>query len=75
MVKELGGLLDLIELEDVLGNNLFRYLKIKLTDSNGINLRNSVSHGLLETDEFNHQNSFSIILVIIIILKISLGHT
>lgn len=44
---------------------------VQYIDTNGINLRNRLSHGLLEKDEFNHKNSFSVIYTILILLTMS----
>jgi hypothetical protein len=71
MSKELGGLLELDELLDVLSPNLIKYLKLKYTDINGLNFRNNLSHGLLQQEDFNHINSCSIIYSIMLILKTS----
>ena len=70
MVKELGGLLDLPELKGILNENIIRFFKIKYTNTNGINLRNNLSHGLLKIVDFNHSNSFSVIYSLILLLKI-----
>jgi Domain of unknown function (DUF4209) len=71
MSRELGGLLELNELSDILGLNLIKYLKLKYTDINGLKLRNNLSHGFLQKEDFNHTNSCSIIYGIMVILKAS----
>lgn len=50
MYKEFGGLLAENELQDILGEDIIEYLKIKYTDINGINFRNKLSHGYVKID-------------------------
>jgi uncharacterized protein DUF4209 len=71
MVRELGGLLDIEEIKQIIGLNFHKYIQIKYTDANGINLRNRISHGLLTKDDFSHANSFSLIYTILILLTMS----
>lgn len=71
MVKELGGLLDMDEIKKIIGLDFHKYMQIKYIDTNGINLRNRLSHGLLIKDDFNHANSFSLVYTILILLTMS----
>lgn len=68
MENELGGLLNKQQVKEILGENLCDYLNLKYVDNEAINLRNEVSHALLELDQFNHTNSFSIIHTIMMLL-------
>ena len=68
MDKELGGILT--EGSIILGTDLCNYFKIKYAGlPKGMNLRNKISHGLLDISEVNHVNSFFIIYAIIKLLK------
>lgn len=67
--NELGGLLAKSQTREILGEKFCRYLQLKYVDYEAINLRNEVSHGLLELNQFNHTNSFSIIQTIMMILS------
>ena len=51
--KSLEGLLCQECVRDALGNDITTYFKVLFTDSNGGNLRNNVSHGLLIANAFN----------------------
>jgi hypothetical protein len=68
MVRELGGLLGMQEIKEILGQDFHKYMQIKYVEVNGINLRNRLSHGLLRKDEFSHSHSFSVIYTILILL-------
>lgn len=51
--KSLEGLLSQECVSKVLGNDITTYFRVLFTDSNGGNLRNNVTHGLLEASAFN----------------------
>ena len=68
MYKELGGLLEMKELSKVYTDDFIEYLRTLLTDIDGMNLRNKLSHGLLEVDDFIHENSFLIINVLLLLV-------
>jgi hypothetical protein len=61
MNKQLRGLLELQEVQQVIGHEFCKYLITKYAGINSINLRNDVSHGLLKIVDFNHTNSCAII--------------
>jgi hypothetical protein len=68
--NELGGLLETEHVKCFLGENDTKYMKVKFIDQNGINLRNKVSHGLVNSaDDFNHATSYSLIHVIMMLAK------
>jgi hypothetical protein len=71
MVKELGGLLEMEEIKKIIGLDFHKYMQIKYIETNGINLRNRLSHGLLDKDDFSYANSFSLIYTILILLTMS----
>lgn len=70
MYKELGGILDMKkdELSKVYSDDFIKYLKIILIDINGMNLRNKLSHSLLNLEEFNHANSFLMIILLLLLV-------
>lgn len=72
MDSQMGGILDNDDVVKVLGNDFTSYLQIKFTDTEGINLRNEVAHGLLPLKEFSHITSISIIHTIMILTRISI---
>ena len=51
--KSLEGLLSQECVSKALGNDITTYFRVLFTDSNGGNLRNNVTHGLLEASAFN----------------------
>ena len=51
--KSLEGLLSQDCVSKALGNDITTYFRVLFTDSNGGNLRNNVTHGLLEASAFN----------------------
>jgi hypothetical protein len=68
--NELGGLLEIEDAKNLLGENFTKYLKVKFVDQNGINLRNKISHGLIESlEDFNHTTSYSLIHIIMMLSK------
>jgi hypothetical protein len=58
------------DVEYYLGEDFTRYLIVKFIDTSGINLRNKVSHGLIDSiEEFNHIISYSLIHVLVMLIK------
>jgi len=59
---------------EFLGENLSIYLEIKFTNQLGLNLRNRLSHGLLDSlDDCNHSDSYSLIMMIFVFLMRSIS--
>ena len=66
----------------VMGEDLTEFLRLKLTDETGINLRNRVCHGFYEEfpnlenynplHEFTHATSLSLILIIMLLTRLSI---
>lgn len=57
------------KVREFLGESLSTYLEVKFTEQLGLNLRNRVSHGLLDSvHDCNHLVSFSLIVTLIILL-------
>lgn len=63
--RELGGLLNLKEVKDNLGENFQCFLKLLLVEADSINFRNRFAHGNAAIEEFNESTS-SVILFIIL---------
>ena len=55
--KPLDQVLEAEEIKGVLGNRLWHYFEHVLVAETGLNLRNSVAHGLLRSDELNEHNA------------------
>lgn len=72
MDSQMGGILENESVIKELGTDFSKFLKIKFTDVEGINLRNDVAHGLLPLSEFNHMTSFSLIQVLLILTSMSI---
>jgi hypothetical protein len=72
MDNELGGLLNLPETKELLGENFVVYLKVKYTEQEGNNVRNEMSHGLLHVQKFTLEESLAAIRVILLLAKLSL---
>ena len=61
------------KVEQFLGKDFTKYLELKFTDRLGLNLRNRVSHALIDSVlRCNHQTSYSLIHVILMLLRKSL---
>lgn len=72
-VKSLGGLLEIEELEKILGVNIVKDLQYLFVNQGGKNLRNRLAHGLMSEEEFRSSGgiyAFGIILKIILYFKI-----
>ncbi|MGG3672226.1 DUF4209 domain-containing protein [Bacillus nitratireducens] len=72
-VKSLGGLLEIEELEKVLGVNIVKDLQYLFVNKGGKNLRNRLAHGLMSEEEFRSSGgiyAFGVILYIILYFKI-----
>ncbi len=70
MYKEFGGLLNMDEIKNLIGQNMVSYLKLKYTEINGENLRNKISHGYLKFIEYNYKNSIMLIITILKLISI-----
>jgi hypothetical protein len=68
MYKELGGLLS-EDTRELLTEDFRKYLEVKFTDQKGMNLRNEVSHAIMEYEEFDYVNSLSTIVAIMLIAQ------
>jgi hypothetical protein len=55
--KPLDQVLEAEEIKGVLGNRLWHYFEHVLVAETGLNLRNSVAHGILRSDELNEHNA------------------
>lgn len=71
MDNELGGLLKDAATRNLLGEDLTTYLELRFTKQEGMNLRNNVSHGLLEHALFTYVESLSAIRVILLLTLLS----
>jgi len=61
MNRQLRGLLEMSEVQQLIGHDFSKYLMTKYAGIKSINLRNDVSHGLMKIIDFNHTNSCAII--------------
>lgn len=58
----------------IFGEDLTKYLLFKFTRIEGMNQRNKVCHGSMNSSMFTHTTSLSLIYVIIILTKLSVRH-
>ena len=67
----MGGLLNnRPEVRNFLGTDFTEYMRLKFVEQAGINFRNNVSHGLIDSiKEFNHTASYSLIHVILLLIE------
>jgi hypothetical protein len=69
----LHTLLRLPKVKEFLGENFTKYMQLKFTDQLGSNLRNRVSHGLLDSiTECNYETSYSLLHIILMLIRKSL---
>lgn len=64
-LKNFNDILSEIKVIESLGEDIVFFFKILFTDSRGINLRNNLSHGLLNPKNFNRQNADLVILALL----------
>lgn len=67
MDNELGGILNDGKTKALLGENLATYLQVKYTDQRGQNLRNDISHGLLDYRKFTYDESLAAIRILLLL--------
>ncbi len=67
MDNELGGLLKDTATRNLLGEDLTTYLELRFTEQEGMNLRNNVSHGLLDHTAFIYVESLATIRAILVL--------
>jgi hypothetical protein len=72
MDNELGGLLRDAAYSNVLPEDLVKSLELKYTEQVGMNLRNSVSHGLLDYTAFTYAESLATVRAILLLAQLSL---
>jgi Domain of unknown function (DUF4209) len=66
----LGGLLRTARVNNCFDDNFQKYMEVKFVDETGINLRNNLLHNLISSlDEFSHTVSYSLIHVIVMLIK------
>lgn len=53
----LGSLLRLPEAKKAFGEDIIIYLRTALTEKLGFNIRNNISHGVFNDNDFNTQNA------------------
>jgi uncharacterized protein DUF4209 len=72
MDNELGGLLRDAAYGNALLEDLVKYLELRFTEQVGMNLRNNLSHGLLDDTAFTYEESLATIRAFLLLAELSL---